>query len=64
VVSSGYLARFKDLEIRVVTMDDIIAHPDKISRDSVVDFESRTLREARDIVAAEGLHAGYVYAEK
>jgi len=32
VVSSGYLARFQDLEIRVVAMDDLMMHPDKTSR--------------------------------
>lgn len=64
VVSSGYLARFQDLEIRVVTMDDVMAHPDKMSRDCVVDFESKSLREVRDKVTAEGLQAGYSYADK
>jgi WD repeat-containing protein 35 len=35
VVSSGYLARFQDLEIRVVAMDDLMMHPDKTSRHSI-----------------------------
>lgn len=64
VISSGYLARFKDLEIRVVTLDELMQHPDKIDRESVVDFESKSLREVRDKIAAEGLQAGYQYAEK
>jgi len=64
VVSSAYLARFKDLEIRAVAMDSLMTHPDKIARDCVVDFESKPLREARDVIAAEGLQGGYVYAEK
>ena len=64
VVSSAYLARFKDLEVRVVAMDALMAHPDKIARECVVDFETRSLREVRDTVAAEGLQAGYSYADK
>ena len=64
VVSSAYLARFKDLEIRVVTMDALIQHPDKTpSVDCVIDFESKSLREVRDIIAVDGLPASYSYAE-
>jgi hypothetical protein len=32
VISSAYLARFKDLEIRVVAMDTLMQHPDKIGK--------------------------------
>lgn len=31
VVSSAYLARFRDLEIRAVALDDLIQHPDKVT---------------------------------
>lgn len=64
VVSSAYLARFKDLEIRVVAMDTLMMHPDKIAREYVFDYESKALREARDLIAAEGLPAGYTFAER
>ena len=64
VVSSAYLGRFKDLEVRVVAMDTLMMHPDKITRECVVDFETRSLREVRDVIAAEGLQGGYIYAEK
>lgn len=64
VVSSAYLGRFKDLEVRVVAMDTLMMHPDKISRDCVVDFETKSLREVRDVIIAEGLQGGYIYAEK
>eukprot|EP01034_Spumella_vulgaris_P033480 gene33480-41320_t len=63
-ISSGYLARFKDLEIRVVTLDNMMQAPDKVTKDCVVDFESKSLREVRDKITAEGLNAGYAYAEK
>jgi len=64
VVSSAYLARFRDLEVRVVAMDTLMQHPDKIAREYVVDYESKPLREARDVINAEGLQGGYIYAEK
>ena len=64
VVSSAYLARFQDLEIRAVALDDLVKNPDKISRECVVDFESRSLREVREKISAEGLEMGYSYADK
>lgn len=64
VVSSGYLARFRNLEIRVVTLDELLSHPEQPTKDCVIDFETKTLREARDAVASQGLHAGLSYAER
>lgn len=56
--------RFKDLEIRVVTMDTLIQHPEKTpSKECVIDFESKSLREVRDVINSDGLPAGYSYAE-
>jgi len=45
VVSSAYLGRFRDLEVRVIAMDTLMMHPDKISRECVMDFETKSLRE-------------------
>lgn len=64
VVSSGYLARFKDLEVRVVLLDELAARPDPPNKDCVVDSESRMLREARDEIISGGLAGGYAYIDK
>lgn len=64
VVSSGYLSRFKDLEVRATSLDDLLLHPDQPNRACVVDFETRHLREVREKIAAEGLQAGYGAAER
>jgi WD repeat-containing protein 35 len=64
VVSSGYLARFKDLEVRAVILDDLLLHPDQPTRSCVVDFETKSLREVRERIAVAGLQAGYTYADK
>lgn len=64
IVSSGYLARFKDLEIRAVSLDDLLAHPEQPTRENVVAFESKTLREIREKIAVDGLGGGLAYAEK
>jgi WD repeat-containing protein 35 len=63
VLSSAYLARFRDLEIRVVALDTLFQHPDKPSRELVIDFESKILREIRELVAHEGLSKGYAQVE-
>lgn len=64
VTSSAYLARFKDLEIRVVALDTLMQHPDKVNKDFVVDFESKILREVREKIASEGLQVAYDYADR
>ena len=64
VVSSGYIARFKDLEIRSVSLDDLLTHPEQPSKDCVIDYESKSLLEGREKIAAEGLNGGYAYADK
>lgn len=63
VVSSGYLARFKDLEVRVVLLDEMtnVYPPNK---DCVVDTESKMLREARDEIISGGLAGGEAYCDK
>lgn len=64
VISSGYLARFRDLEVRAVLLDEILLTPDKPERDFIVDFETKALRELRDVIGQAGLEVGYVYATK
>ena len=44
-------------------MDELMTHPEQPSRDCVVDFETKALREARDRVTAEGLGGGFSYAD-
>ena len=64
VVASGYIARFKDLEIRTVSLDDLLTHPEQPNKECVIDYESKYLLEGREKIAAEGLSGGYLYADK
>ena len=64
IASSGYLARFKDLEVRAVSLDQIMVKPEQPNRDFVVDYETTSLRDARNKIAAEGLLGGYAFADK
>ncbi len=63
IVSSAYLGRFKDLEVRVVALDSLMQTPDKMNKDFIVDFETKRLREVREKIAVEGLQAAYDYAD-
>ncbi len=54
----------RDLEVRVVAMDELLLHPEQPSRDTVVDFETKTLRDAREVILAQGLTAGYASVDK
>lgn len=69
ITASGFLCRFQNLEIRSVILDEILKQPieqqpQPPSRDLVVDFESKSLREVREKMNSEGLAAGYQAAEK
>ena len=64
VVSSGYLARFNDLEVRVVLLDEITANPETPNKEFVVDSESRLIRESRDEIISSGLAGGYAFVNK
>jgi len=63
-LSSGYLASFKELEIKAVMLDDIMQQPDKPTTDMVVDFETKSLRDVREYIDSAGLADTYTYIEQ
>jgi WD repeat-containing protein 35 len=69
ITASGFLCRFQNLEVRSVILDEILKQPieqqpQPPSRDLVIDFESKSLREVREKMTSEGLAAGYAAAER
>jgi len=62
VLSSGYLCVFKDLTIRSVMMDEVIATPEKPAKDMMIDYETNTLRHARELLNV-GLEDATQYIE-
>lgn len=52
VLSSGYMAEFKDLRIKSVLLDEVMAEPDKPDSTMVIDYESRSLRDARHLLTS------------
>ena len=63
-VSSGYLASFSNLDIRVAILDELFLAPDTPSKDLVIDLETKILRDAKDAVAMSGLSGGYTFVDK
>ena len=59
VQSAGYLARFRDLEVRSVNLDDLLITPDQPDRECVIDYEAKDLREIRDKIIGDSVVAGY-----
>jgi WD repeat-containing protein 35 len=64
IMSYGYIARFKDLQIKSVFLDDIFAQVEQLPpiKDRVVDYESRGIKDVREIIASTGLEGAYKYA--
>ena len=44
------MAEFKDLRVKSLMMDDIMAQPDTPDKAFVIDFETRSLRDARHLL--------------
>ena len=43
VLSSGYLCQFKDLSIKAIMLDEIMASPKDPNKDMVIDFETKSI---------------------
>lgn len=63
VPSSGYLCSFTSLQVRAALLDDILANPEQPEKSMVMDFETRSLRDARDILENSGLQEACDYIQ-
>jgi WD repeat-containing protein 35 len=50
VLSSGYLCQFNDLSIKAIMLDEIMSSPKEPSKDMVIDFECKSLRDVRHLL--------------
>ncbi|RHY35208.1 hypothetical protein DYB32_000267 [Aphanomyces invadans] len=50
VLSSGYLCSYKDLQVKAALLDDILASPEQTDKSLVLDYETRSLRDARELL--------------
>lgn len=51
VLSNAYICAFKDLQIQSVLIDDVLQNPETPSKEVLLDFETKSLRDTRDILA-------------
>ncbi len=63
VLSSGYLCGFKDLHIKAVLLDEVMKSPEHADKEMVLDYETRSLRDARHILAKNGIEDAFSYIE-
>lgn len=54
VLSSGYLMSFEELCIKAVLMDEVMTNPTQPDKSYIVNYESRSLRDARHLLNTNG----------
>ncbi|KAK9804414.1 hypothetical protein WJX72_011599 [[Myrmecia] bisecta] len=64
VQSSACLCRFHDLEVTAVNMDDVMSSPDGPEPTAVLQFEVRSLRDARKLLETVNLSDASQYIEE
>jgi len=63
VLSSGYLSKHADLQIKAAMLDEILAQPINPTPDMVVDFPTKSLRDVREMLHTVGVDDAYEYIE-
>ena len=63
VLSSGYICKFRNLQITAVLLDDIIPTPEKQNRDLLIVFETKSLRDTRTLLRDVSLQDAYQFVE-
>jgi WD repeat-containing protein 35 len=64
ILSSGYLSSFKDLQIKAVMLDEIHAQPEQPEKEFVLNFETKELETARELLDTVGLQEACSHVEK
>ena len=64
ILSSGYLCSFENLRVRSILLDELMSRPMKPSKDThIVEYQSKYLRDAKDLLEKVGLRDTYAYIE-
>lgn len=65
VLSSAYICAFKDLQIQSVLIDEVIQNPESPRKEVLLDFETKSLRDTRDILTkVTNLKDSFTYVEQ
>lgn len=63
VSSSGYLCYYKDLQVKAALLDEILANPDQPDKGMIIDFQTRSLRDAKELLDNVGLAEACEYIQ-
>jgi WD repeat-containing protein 35 len=55
VTSSGYICHFSDLQIQAVQLDAVMLNPEACDKEVIIQFETKSLRDTRDILSKVGM---------
>eukprot|EP01006_Ploeotia_vitrea_P054301 TRINITY_DN67870_c2_g4_i1.p1 TRINITY_DN67870_c2_g4~~TRINITY_DN67870_c2_g4_i1.p1 ORF type:complete len:1236 (-),score=168.86 TRINITY_DN67870_c2_g4_i1:194-3901(-) len=64
VLSSAYLCTFNKLKIRAVLLDEIMSEPDHPQKDFVLTFETKSLRDTRELLSSVSITDAYAFIEE
>eukprot|EP01012_Entosiphon_sulcatum_P034864 TRINITY_DN4426_c0_g1_i1.p1 TRINITY_DN4426_c0_g1~~TRINITY_DN4426_c0_g1_i1.p1 ORF type:complete len:1254 (+),score=336.39 TRINITY_DN4426_c0_g1_i1:198-3764(+) len=63
VLSSAYLCAFNKLKIKAVLLDEIMSEPDHPQKDYMVVFETKSLRDTRELLNSVSIQDAYAFIE-
>jgi WD repeat-containing protein 35 len=64
ILSNAYICAFKDLQIQSVLIDEVIQNPESPRKEVLLDFETKSLRDTRDILTkVSNLKDAFNYVE-
>jgi WD repeat-containing protein 35 len=63
VLSSGYICEFKDLQVKAIMLDEIMQAPEQLEKEVVLEFESKSLRDVRELLGDVGIREAYQFIE-
>eukprot|EP00794_Sanderia_malayensis_P012081 gene12081-13325_t len=61
ILSSGYICQFNDLQIKSVLLDEVMKDPSNPVRENLIDFETKSLRDTRDLLDKVGIEDAYQF---
>ncbi|XP_065063167.1 WD repeat-containing protein 35-like [Rhopilema esculentum] len=61
ILSSGYICQFNDLQIKSVLLDEVMKDPANPARENLIDFETKSLRDTRDLLEKVGIEDAYQF---
>mmetsp|Transcript_25379 Transcript_25379/g.58463 ORF Transcript_25379/g.58463 Transcript_25379/m.58463 type:complete len:1193 (+) Transcript_25379:116-3694(+) len=61
--SSGYLCRFSDLQVTAVLLDEVMRNPEHPEKDTVLEFETKSLRDTRKLLVNVGIEDSLSFVE-